>query len=98
MSNQGGAMGIGSESYALENSTVHEIEKEEFDRRVSSTDPSVQAEKGEFLDVDEHETDDEDLQMLSHEEQFPIDPNAEEETQQLTVRAVLVGCILGGQC
>ena len=34
--------------------------------------------------------------LLSHEEQFPEDPNADLETQQFTVRAVVVGCLLGG--
>ncbi|EMC91390.1 hypothetical protein BAUCODRAFT_80544 [Baudoinia panamericana UAMH 10762] len=34
--------------------------------------------------------------MLSHEEQFPIDPDAEEELHQFTFRAVFVGCVLGG--
>lgn len=96
MSNQGGAMGIGSESYEVESSTVHEIEKDTLGREASSSDPSVQAEKGDIIDVNEDETDENENLNLSHEEQFPIDPNAEEETHQFTVRAVFVGCCLGG--
>ena len=34
--------------------------------------------------------------LLSHVEQYLIDPDEEVETQQFTFRAVLVGCILGG--
>jgi hypothetical protein len=34
--------------------------------------------------------------VFSHEDPFPIDPNEELETQQFTVRAVLVGSCLGG--
>lgn len=33
---------------------------------------------------------------LSHEEQFPEDPNAIPETQQFTLRAVITGSLLGG--
>ncbi|KAK3677521.1 hypothetical protein LTR78_002371 [Recurvomyces mirabilis] len=93
MSNQGGAMGIGSESHALEHATVIEIEKDSLDRKTSS-DPSVRMEKGD-VGVEEDEAD-ENTYEFTHEEQFPIDPNYEEETQQLTFRAVFVGCCLGG--
>lgn len=96
MSNQGGAMGIGSGSQELENLTIKEIEKEEL--RESSSEPSSIAEKGDVIDIAQRETNDseEDYAMLSHEEQFPIDPDAQEETQQLTFRAVFIGCCLGG--
>ncbi|KAK3631958.1 hypothetical protein LTR56_012432 [Elasticomyces elasticus] len=96
MSNQGGAMGIGSGSHELESLTVKEIEKD--DHKDSSSEPSSIAEKGEVVDIVQRETNDsdEDYEMLSHEEQFPIDPQAEEELQQLTFRAVFVGCCLGG--
>lgn len=92
MSSNGGALGIGTASREVEGDTVHEIEKEE--RNPSSSDPSVVAEKGELIHVTSRE--DEEEPILSHEEQFPIDPNAEEETHQFTVRAVFVGCCLGG--
>ena len=89
-------MGIGSGSHELESLTVREIEKE--DMKMSSSEPSSIAEKGEVVDIVQRETNDseEELDMLSHEEQFPIDPDAEEEVQQLTFRAVFVGCCLGG--
>lgn len=89
-------MGIGSVNPELEDYTIGEIEKE--DRKPSSSDPSVRAEKGEVIAVTGHETEDDEFEhvFLSHEEQFPIDPNAEPETQQFTIRAVFVGCCLGG--
>lgn len=99
MSAQGGALGIGTASDEVQGYTVHELEKEAFDRKTSSSDPSVQAEKGEVFDVQDREAEDdnEDVTVfLTHEEQFPIDPDAEEETQQFTIRAVFVGCCLGG--
>jgi hypothetical protein len=55
------------------------------------------AEKGDVRVMDQDVSDgNDDLRMLSHEEQFPIDPDAPEERQQFTVRATLVGCMLGG--
>ena len=87
-------MGIGSESHVLESDTIKEIEKDALDLRLSSSEPSVRIEKGHDVEVKEHE-EDENFEM-SHEVQFPIDPDAEEETQQLTFRAVFVGCCLGG--
>ena len=97
MSNTGGAAGAGTASHDLEVSTVKEIEKDS-DLSRSASDPSIRAEKGEYVDIAnrEKDTEDEDEPFLSHEEQFPIDPNAEEELQQFTFRAVFVGCILGG--
>lgn len=96
MSSNGGALGIGSTSQVVEESTIHEIEKDSSNGKHSS-DPSVMAEKGEMFDVTNVVSEGrEDEPMLSHEFQFPIDPNAEEETQQLTVRAIFVGCCLGG--
>lgn len=59
-------------------------------------DPITRVEKGEIVAAEPRRLDDQDqdLQTL-YEEQFPIDENAPIETQ-FTVRAVLVGCILGG--
>jgi hypothetical protein len=35
------------------------------------------------------------MQSMNTDDPFPVDPNSPVEDQQLTVRAVLVGCILG---
>ncbi|KAK0270579.1 hypothetical protein LTR35_014115 [Friedmanniomyces endolithicus] len=96
MSNNGGALGIGSENLELENMTIKELEKDGY--KNSSSEPSSVAEKGDVVDIYQTETNrtEPELDILSHEEQFPIDPDAEEETQQLTFRAVFVGCCLGG--
>lgn len=96
MSSNGGALGIGSESPEVEDYTVHEMYKEE--RKPSSSEPSGLAEKGEVALISQEEDEDDHAAIVafSHEEQFPIDPNAEEETHQFTIRAVLVGCCLGG--
>jgi len=59
-----------------------------------SDDAQDSLERGEVIEVDESK--DEDPLMLSSSDPFPEDPSAEVETQQFTVRAVLVGCILGG--
>jgi hypothetical protein len=90
MSANGGAIGISAVSQEVTESMIDSIKK---DTKVSSNDASINEEKGDLIDVDEREHDN---YMLSHEEQFPEDPNGEIETQQFTFRAVLVGCILGG--
>ena len=90
MSSTGGAVGISSASYEVTESTVQSIEK---DNRSYSNELSSVEEKGEVTHVDNVE---ENAVLLSHEEQFPIDPDEEVETQQFTFRAILVGCILGG--
>ena len=89
-------MGIGSENLELENMTIKELEKDGY--KNSSSEPSSVAEKGDVVDIYQTETNrtEPELDILSHEEQFPIDPDAEEETQQLTFRAVFIGCCLGG--
>lgn len=94
MTTVGGAIGISSGSEQVTNATICDIEKDS--KSSSSNDPSLNIEKGEAINVKNVEDVEEDHLLLSHEEQFPIDPNAEEETQQFTARAVLVGCILGG--
>jgi len=97
MSATGGALGIGSASDEVETTLVHQIEKDSsFDRRASLSE--ITTEKGEvvdFIDRVDTETEEDDNIALSHEVQFPIDPNAVEE-QQFTFRAVFVGCCLGG--
>ena len=90
MSTIGGAVGISSTTDQLTESTIKAIDQKS---ESSSKDPSTIVEKGEVIEVDNVE---DDTLLLSHEEQFPIDPNEELETQQFTFRAVLVGCILGG--
>lgn len=80
-------------------STAKEIEKDISDGSRHSSDEHVVAEKGELFQVTDYEQEGEDENenlILSHEEQFPIDPNAQEETAQFTFRAVFVGCCLGG--
>lgn len=100
MSNYGGAIGTGTATQEVEDFTVHEIEKDAIDdRKGSSSDPSVIAEKGQMINVNPLETtttNASEQEFLSHEFQFPIDPNAEEEKYQFTLRAVFVGCCLGG--
>ncbi|CZR58742.1 uncharacterized protein PAC_08634 [Phialocephala subalpina] len=88
MSSNGGAIGISSASQEVEKSTVDIIKN---DSKNTSNDPSIHKEKGEVAVM----TSDQD-NLLSHEEQFPEDLEGEVETQQFTVRAVLVGCLLGG--
>ena len=85
----GGAIGAGSTT-TLTDATIRNIIKGE---KTSSHDPSVNVEKGEVTTV---EDEDQIIPILYHDEQFPIDPDEELETQQFTVRAVLVGCLLGG--
>lgn len=95
MSAQGGAMGIGTASDEVQDLTARQIEKDGWDHNTASSDPSVVAEKGEMIDIDE-QPEEEDTIFLSHEVQFPIDPDAELEEHQFTFRAVFVGCCLGG--
>lgn len=76
---------------------IKELDKDGSDGGPSPSDLEGSSEKGHVVDVSRRASDfDEGTVLLSHEEQFPIDPNAEEETQQLTFRAVFVGCCLGG--
>ena len=89
MSTTGGAVGISSTSNDLTDSTIHCIEN---DNSSGSIDPGIHVEKGELVRVESVK---EDVLLLSHEEQFPIDPNEQPETQ-FTIRAVIVGCLLGG--
>lgn len=88
MISTGGAAGISSTSSELTDATIQCINE-----KPASNDPSINVEKGEVTNVENNEID---TLLLSHEEQFPIDPNEEQETQQFTFRAVFVGCVLGG--
>lgn len=87
----GGAVGVSATNEVVD-STVHDIEK---DSKTTSNDPSINVEKGEIVTAVRTNSTQDDALLLSHEEQFPIDPDEREE-QQFTIRAVLVGCILGG--
>lgn len=89
-------MGVGSESHELERDTFNEIEKDALGLRSSdSNSASLRVEKGMEVIEEKSESEEENYEM-SHEHPFPIDPDAEVETQQLTFRAVFVGCCLGG--
>lgn len=84
-------------SQEVDEYTIKQLENDS-DGKSTPSDPSTAAEKGQIFSVTDHEDEnhEDDVIFLSHEEQFPIDPDAQEEPQQFTVRAVLVGCILGG--
>ena len=89
----------GQPSDDVETSTAKEIEKDITDGSRHSSYEHNNAEKGEMIQVSDYQDPDENENenlILSHEEQFPLDPNAQEETAQFTVRAVFVGCCLGG--
>jgi hypothetical protein len=93
-------MGISSASDGLAQSTINSIEKEPIES--SSKESDIGVEKGAAIalansvSVDSGDNEEEATYLLSHEEPFPLDPDAEEETHQFTIRAVLVGCLLGG--
>jgi hypothetical protein len=91
MTSTGGALGTETDLH-LATLTADNIVHEKTDK-YDSDDPSTSVENGDVYPL---ENDKDDTGFLSHEEQFPEDPNAELETQQFTARAVIVGCILGG--
>ena len=94
MSSGTAANPLGGISHEVEQLTISE---EKNDAGFSSSrDESIAAEKGETYTITAQRTNSEAAVVLTHEEQFPIDPDAPEHEPQLTVRAVLVGCILGG--
>ena len=102
--NSAGTMAVSSGIDDVGEVTARNIEKDTTSG--SSSDPSLNVEKGEKNYVQEQKelltatrttsNSEGEILLLPHTEQFPEDPDAEEETQQFTVRAVLVGCILGG--
>jgi hypothetical protein len=100
MSSGGGAVGASSVSEGLANDTIRSLEK---DSKSESSDPEVVVEKGEIINTtkisntsSEDEEEEEVTHLLSHEVPFPIHPDEQPELQQFTIRAVLVGSILGG--
>lgn len=65
---------------------------------VEGEDPNtagVRLEKGEVLPYKVTDNDGE-YDLLGTDDPFPEDPNADPNAPQFTIRAVLVGCILGG--
>jgi hypothetical protein len=92
-----GTTGTSSVTQDVEVSLVKEIEKDGDDGERSMSEPEGINEKGNVVDISNRGDDwTEEAVLLSHEEQFPVDPSAPEETQQLTFRAMFVGCVLGG--
>lgn len=88
MTDNGGAMGTGSVSTEIAKDTIKSLDA---DSPASSTD--IRMEKGDTFTVRERRGS---TISITNDEPFPEDPDGEIETQQFTVRAVLVGCILGG--
>lgn len=91
MTSTGGAIGTEIDS-KLATLTADNIIHEKTDK-YDSDDPSTSVENGDVYPL---ESDTDATGFLSHEQQFPEDPDAELETQQFTARAVIVGCVLGG--
>ena len=88
MTDNGGAMGTGSISTEIAKETIKGLDE---DSPATSTD--IRMEKGDTFTVRERRGS---TISISNDEPFPEDPDGEIETQQFTVRAVLVGCLLGG--
>lgn len=86
-------MGIMSESEVIHDLTLTGIEID--DSKPSSHEASISIEKGHIIERTVTEQSEHHLDAFSHEDPFPIAPGEEEEIQQFTVRAVLVGCLLG---
>lgn len=84
-------LGLGASEKLYEDTALN-IEK---DRDSGSNDPPSIIEKGEFAQT-EQEVDDDRVEFLSHEDPFPIIEGLPIETHQFTLRAVFVGCCLGG--
>ena len=87
MTEETSAIATGKEIYE---DTALNIEK---DRDSISNDPASPIEKGESI---QREDDLEEVEVLSHEDLFPPIEGLQEETHQLTIRAIFVGCCLGG--
>jgi hypothetical protein len=82
-------------------SLVMDLEKSGLEKTSdtpSSLERSVSTKEGEILiaSASRQQSYNSENFQLSHLEQFPIDPDAPEELQQFTFRAVFVGCCLGG--
>ena len=91
-----GVPAAGAISEENEASLIKELEHDVKEGTHSPSNADSFAEKGDVRVADDDAEEEDDHVMLSHEDQFPIDPNAEEETHQFTIRAVFVGCCLGG--
>lgn len=92
-----GAAGFPTESAAIEAITIQSIANEK-DRKPSSNENSISMEKGEIypsIEAQSEAGEGDELDPFSHEHPFPILPGEIPEEQQFTVRAVLVGCLLG---
>jgi hypothetical protein len=83
----------GNVSAEVENLTVNEISDDAG--RATSPEDDRPFEKVEKISLRGGESVNGGTQMLFHEDPLPIDTDAPVETQQFTIRAVLVGCILG---
>ncbi|KKY18358.1 putative oligopeptide transporter [Phaeomoniella chlamydospora] len=90
MSSNGGALGTGSYDEGVAKATVASMNDTS---PISSSDPNIAEEKGEVVSVRRMSVA---TSEYSTGDPFPEDPDSQEEAQQFTVRAVLVGCILGG--
>lgn len=91
----------GTMSQEVEESLVQDLEKvalENDSPTPSSIERTVTSKEGHVLVATASRVDslDPENHKLSHEFQFPIDPDAPEEEHQFTFRAVFVGCVLGG--
>ncbi|KAL9106236.1 MAG: hypothetical protein Q9227_008704 [Pyrenula ochraceoflavens] len=93
MSNTGTTFAASAGDQDVPNQTINSIEK---DVKNDSEEQSLEADKGEIVDLSQRHNSVNSTLLLSHEEQFPIDEDGEIETQQFTFRAVFTGCVLGG--
>jgi hypothetical protein len=89
MASAGGAIGVESDKI-LAKSTIDGLREDSSSSR-SLVNSTINVEKGRIFGHERVQDDD----FLSHEDPFPEDESMEKETHQFTVRAVLVGCILG---
>ncbi|KAI0474896.1 OPT superfamily oligopeptide transporter [Xylariaceae sp. FL0804] len=96
MATTSGLYATGDTAPEIEKMTAEDIKHDHA--RSASVEAGTPSEKGELFNVRRADSGDDDdgILMLSHEEPFPVDPDAPVEVQQFTVRAVLVGSILGG--
>lgn len=87
-------LALGPTSYELQEQTISSIDNS---NKTSEDKSSESIEKGNDFsyEINRVPSVEEGEVLMASDEPFPQDPNAEEE-QQFTVRAVLVGCVLGG--
>lgn len=82
-----------TESESVHSMTIQSIAGDDS-KRASSQANGSSVENGELFTATVEEVDG--LDAFSHEHPFPELPGTQLETQQFTIRAVLVGCMLGG--